>query len=200
FTSASDLIEEADAIAEATGDAPLRYTSLVLVAWRGDEARAAELIEVGIREATARGEGRAIGLAGYVTAVLRNGRGRNQDALASAQRACEYEDLAFFGWCLAEVVEAGARCGAHGEAAAALRRLQERTHASGTDWALGIQARSQALMSDGRAADLLYREAIERLERTRIAVHLARAHLVYGEWLRRENRRLEAREQLRTAY
>jgi len=85
-------------------------------------------------------------------------------------------------------------------AATALRRLEERTTASGTDWALGILARSRALLSNGRAADVLYREAIERLERTRVAVHLARTHLVYGEWLRRENRRLDAREQLRTAY
>jgi tetratricopeptide (TPR) repeat protein len=200
FTAASDLIEESDAIAEAIGDAPLRHTSLVLAAWRGSEARALELIEAGAQEAAARGEGRAIGLARYATAVLCNGLGRYQDALASAQWACEYEDLAFFGWCLAEVVEAGVRCGAHGEAAAALPRLEERTRASGTDWALGILARSQALLSDGRAADLLYREAIERLERTRIAVHLARSHLVYGEWLRRENRRLDAREHLRTAY
>jgi len=200
FTAASDLIEESDTIAEATGDAPLRHTSLVLAAWRGSEARALELIEAGAQDAAARGEGRAIGLARYATAVLCNGLGRYQDALASAQCACEYEDLAFFGWCLAEVVEAGLRCGAHGEAAAALQRLEERTRASGTDWALGILARSQALSSDGRAADLLYREAIERLERTRIAVHLARTHLMYGEWLRRENRRLDAREHLRTAY
>ena len=200
FAAASALIEEADAITEATGNAPLSYTSLVLVAWRGEEARALELIEAGIQEATARGEGRAIGLAGYVTAVLYNGLGRYEAALAGAQRACEHEDLGFFGWSLVELVEAGARCGAHEEAAAALQLLEERTRASGTDWALGIQARSRALLSDGRAAESLYREAIERLERSRIAVHLARAHLIYGEWLRRENRRLDAREQLRTAY
>jgi DNA-binding CsgD family transcriptional regulator len=200
FAAASALIDEADAIAEATGDAPLRYTSLVLVAWRGEEARALELIEVGIHEATARGEGRAIGLAGYVTAVLYNGLGRYDAAVAGAQRACEDEDLGFFGWSLVELVESGARGGAPEAAAAALRRLEQRTRASGTDWALGMLARSRALLSEGRVADLLYREAIERLARTRIAVHLARAHLVYGEWLRRENRRLDAREQLRSAY
>ena len=104
------------------------------------------------------------------------------------------------GPALGELAEAGARVGAREVAADALRRLEERTHASGTDWALGIQARSRALLSDGHAADALYREAIERLERGRIAVHLARAHLVYGEWLRRENRRVDAREQLRPAY
>ena len=112
FAAAAALIEEADAITEAIGNAPLRYASLVLGAWRGEEARAVELIEVGIQEATARGEGRAIGLAGYVTAVLYNGLERYEAALVGAKRACEDEDLGFFGWSLVELVEAGARCGA----------------------------------------------------------------------------------------
>lgn len=165
FAAASALIEEADAITEATGNAPLRYSSLLLVAWRGEEAQVLQLIEAGAQDATARGEGRAIALARYVTAVLCNGLGRYQAALAGAQQACEYEDLGFFGFSLVELVEAGARSGALEEAAAALQRLEERTCASGTDWALGIQARSRALLSDGQAADALYREAIERLER-----------------------------------
>jgi DNA-binding CsgD family transcriptional regulator len=200
FAAASALIEETDAITEATGNAPVRYSALLLVSWRGVEAEALELVNADVENATARGEGRAIGLAGFMTAVLYNGLGRYEAALASAQRACEYDDLGVFGFTLAELVEAGARSGAHDEAAAALRRLEERTSAVGTDWALGIQARSRALLSDGQAADSLYREAIERLERSRIAVHLARAHLVYGEWLRRENRRIDAREHLRTAH
>ena len=112
----------------------------------------------------------------------------------------KYDDMGIFGFALVELVEAGARSGAHEEAAAALRRLEERTSAVGTDWALGVQARSRALLSDGHAAEPLYREAIERLKRTRIAVHLARARLLYGEWLRRENRRVDAREQLRAAH
>jgi DNA-binding CsgD family transcriptional regulator len=132
--------------------------------------------------------------------VLYNGLGRYQDALACAQRACEFEDLGVFGFALVELVEAGVRGGALGVAGASLRRIEERSDASGTDWALGLRARSRALLSDGPTADSLYREAIERLERTRIAVHLARTHLVYGEWLRRENRRVDAREQLRTAH
>lgn len=200
FAAASALIEEADAITEATGNAPLRYTSLILAAWRGEEAPARARIEADTRDATIRGEGRAIGLAGYATAVLYNGLGRYDDALAGAQLACEYQDLGFFGWSLAELIEAGARSGANDVAAAALRSLEEQTSASGTEWALGIQARSRALLHDGQSADGLYREAIERLERSRIAVHAARAHLVYGEWLRRENRRLEARPRLRAAY
>jgi len=135
-----------------------------------------------------------------VTAVLYNGLGRYDAALVGARRACEYEDLMFFGNSLVELVEAGARSGAREAAADALRRLEERTHASGSDWALGIEARSRALLSDGPAADALYREAIARLGRTRVAVHLARAHLVYGEWLRREHRRVDAREHLRRAH
>jgi ATP/maltotriose-dependent transcriptional regulator MalT len=118
----------------------------------------------------------------------------------SAERAGEHEDLAIFGFSLVELVEAGARADDPEAAAAGLQRLEERAQASGTDWALGVLARSRALLSEGRAADLLYREAIERLGRSRIAVYLARTHLVYGEWLRRENRRREARQQLRTAY
>ena len=141
-----------------------------------------------------------LGLAWYATAVLHNGLGGYEAALAGARRACEYEDLGFFGWSLAELVEAGARSGASGEASTALRQLGERTSAAGSEWALGIQARSRALLSDGPAADTLYREAIDRLGRSRIAVHLARAHLVYGEWLRREQRRVEAREHLRVAH
>jgi DNA-binding CsgD family transcriptional regulator len=200
FGAAAGLIEEADAITAATGNASLRYASLILAAWRGDEARALELIAAGVQDATARGEGRALGLAGYATAVLYNGLGGYEAALAGARRACEHEDLGFFGWSLAELVEAGAHSGASDEACTALRQLGERTRAAGSEWALGIQARSRALLSDGPAADTLYREAIDRLGRSRIAVHLARAHLVYGEWLRREQRRTDAREHLRTAH
>ena len=200
FGAAAGLIEEADAITAATGNASLEYISMVLAAWRGEETRALELINAVVRDATARGQGRVLGLAWYATAVLHNGLGGYEAALAGARRACEYEDLGFFGWSLAELVEAGARSGASDEASAALRQLVEQTRAAGSEWALGIQARSHALLSDGPAADTLYREAIDRLGRSRIAVHLARAHLVYGEWLRREQRRVEAREHLRAAH
>jgi DNA-binding CsgD family transcriptional regulator len=159
-----------------------------------------ELIEAGVQDATARGEGRPITLAEYVTAVLYNGLGRYQDALASAQRACEHDDLGLFGWALIELVEAGVRSDSRDAAGDALRKLEERTRAAGTDWALGIEARSRALLSSADAAEPLYREAIERLGRTRITVHLARAHLLYGEWLRRQNRGLDARDELRAAH
>jgi ATP/maltotriose-dependent transcriptional regulator MalT len=200
FAAASALIEEAGAISAATGNAPLRYASLFLAAWRGEEAQALKLIEARARDATATGEGRAIGLVKCTTAVLCNGLERYEAALAGARQACEHDDLCFFGWSLVELVEAGVRSGAHDAAAVALRQLEERTRVAGTNWALGILARSSALLGNGQAADALYREAIERLGRCRIVVHLARAHLLYGEWLRRENRRMDAREQLRIAY
>ena len=200
FVAAAALIEEAEGIAEATGNVSLKYPSLLLTAWRGEEAQALKSMEAGVRDATARGEGRVLGLCGYATAVLYNGLGRYEAALAGAQRGCDDEDLGFFGWSLVELIEAGARSGAHRVAADALQLLEERTRAAATDWALGSEARSRALLSEGEAADALYREAIDRLERSHIAVHLARAHLVYGEWLRRENRRVDARQQLRTAH
>jgi DNA-binding CsgD family transcriptional regulator/tetratricopeptide (TPR) repeat protein len=200
FAAASALIEEADAITGATGNAPLRYVSLFLAAWRGEEEQVSKLIALRTRDATARGEGRAIGWTEYIKSVLYNGLGRYDVALAGARQACNHEDPCFSGWSLIELVEAGVRSGADEEAASALRQLEERTRAAGTNWALGILARSTALLSNGPEADALYREAIERLGQCRIVVHLARAHLVYGEWLRRENRRVDAREQLRIAF
>jgi DNA-binding CsgD family transcriptional regulator len=200
FAAASALVDEAGAISGATGNAPLMYTSLVVAAWRGRQAPAVELIAAGARDAAVRGEGRAITLADYATAVLDNGLGRYDSALAAARRASEHDDLGLFGWALVELVEAGIRGQQPELAASAFERLASRTRVAGTDWALGVQARSHALLSEGDAAEALYREAIERLARTRIAVHLARAHLVYGEWLRRASRRVDAREQLRRAH
>jgi DNA-binding CsgD family transcriptional regulator len=200
FAAAAALIEEADAITQATGNAPLMYSSLVLAAWRGQEAPALALIEASREDATRRGEGRAVTLAEYTTAVLYNGLGGYQGALAAAQRACEHDDLGLFAWSLIELVEAAARSREPELAGDALERLSERTRLSGTDWALGVEARSRALLSNGRTAEDLYLEATERLGRCRIKVHLARTYLLYGEWLRRENRRIDAREKLRTAH
>jgi DNA-binding CsgD family transcriptional regulator len=200
FGAASSLIAETDTIVEATGLAPLRLASIMLAAWRGNEAEALGLLENGLPLARARGEGMALGVAGWGTALLYNSHGRYAEALAAAQRACEYDDVGPFAWALVELIEAGVRSGATDAASAALDRLSARTQASGTDWALGIEAGSRALLSDGREAEPHYREAIERLARSRGAVHLARAQLLYGEWLRRENRRVDAREQLRAAY
>jgi len=158
------------------------------------------LIAATTSEALARGETLALSAAEWAAAVLYNGLGRSEQALAAAGRAVDYEHLGFSGWSLAELIEAAARAGKLERAADALERLATRAGDCGSDWALGIEARSRALLSEGEAADALYREAIDRLGRTRIRVELARAHLLYGEWLRRENRRIDAREQLRTAH
>ena len=162
--------------------------------------KAPALSEYAWQNATARGEGSALGLNWWLTALQDNSHGRYGDALTAARQACEHEDVMAYGWALVELIEAGVRVGRPDEAAAALDRLSERTRASGTDWALGSEARSRALLSEGHDAEALYREAVERLARSRGAVHLARARLLYGEWLRRENRRVDAREELRAAH
>jgi DNA-binding CsgD family transcriptional regulator len=194
------LIEEAEAINDATGYAPALSTPLLVAAWKGQEALALELIVAMIEEATAEDAARATVLTEYAKAVLYNGLGRYEHAVVAAQRACAQENPGLFGWGLLELVEAGARSNTREVATGALRGLDERVRADGTDWALGVRARSAALLSEGNVAEALYREAIERFDRSRIAAHLARAQLVYGEWLRRENRRIDAREQLRAAY
>jgi DNA-binding CsgD family transcriptional regulator len=194
------LIEEVGAINDATGYAPALFNPLLLAAWRGQEALVLELIAAMIEEATAEDAGRTTALTEYAKAVLYNALGRYEHAVVVAQRACAQEDLDLFSWARLELVEAGARGDARAVATDALRHLEERTRAGGTDWAHGVWARSAALLSNGNAAEALYREAIERFDRGRVAVHLSRAQLVYGEWLRRENRRADAREQLRAAH
>ncbi len=137
----------------------------------------------------------------WASALLSNGLGRYDDALAAAEQGGEYPDeLGLATWSMVELIEAAVRSGCPERAAGALRRVRAAASASGTDWALGIQARSGALLSDGAAAEQLYREAIARLGRTPVRAELARAHLLYGEWLRRQGRRVDARQQLRTAY
>jgi DNA-binding CsgD family transcriptional regulator len=200
LAGASTLIHEADAITAATRYAPVSYAALALVAWRGDEVMALELMSADVRDATARGEGTVLALAGYATALLYNGLSRYDAALSGARRGCDDVSFSFFAWTLAELIEAAAHTGSRDVAEAALDQLAERTTAAGTDWSLAMLARSRALLSDGAAAERLYREAIERLERSGLAGHLARARLIFGEWLRREDRRVEAREQLRLAH
>ncbi|MGV0744333.1 AAA family ATPase [Mycolicibacterium sp. XJ870] len=200
FASATRLIEESKAITASMGYAPVRYHTLMLAGWQGVPADAVGIIEAAAAGGAARGEGRLIGLSGLSTAVLYNGLGRYEEALAAARRCCDYEDLGFYGWCLYELIEAAAHVGDREAAAAALAKFEERAGTSGTDWGLGAVAAAQALLADNERAESAFIEAIERLERADIALHLSRARLSYGEWLRRVNRRTDARSQLSAAH
>jgi DNA-binding CsgD family transcriptional regulator/tetratricopeptide (TPR) repeat protein len=201
FAAAAALLEEAGPITETTGSGLPLYTSLALAAYGGRERELSELITASTNETVRRGLGVGPILLDWSIAVLNNGLGRYQDALAAAHRASEdSHELVFSTWAAVELIEAASRSGVPEQGADALERLSEGTRASGGDWALGVQACARALLSDGHSAEPLYREATDRLARTRVRVTLARAHLLYGEWLRRENRRIDAREQLRTAH
>ncbi len=168
---------------------------------RGRQAEAAALIDTTIREASLRGEGIGIALAEWANAVLNNGLGSYEMAMQAAQRATAHSvEMVIPSWAAVELVEAAVRSGHTDLAADALRRLAARTTPSGTDWARGVEARSRALLSEGDTAERLYLESIEHLGSTRIRTELARAHLLYGEWLRRERRRIDARAQLRIAH
>jgi DNA-binding CsgD family transcriptional regulator/tetratricopeptide (TPR) repeat protein len=195
---AAALIEEVQAIAAATGAHVAPYGTLPLAACQGREAEAAELIKATLKDVRARGDDMGLTVTQWASAVLYNGLGRYDDALAAAQQATEHAQGSTPS--LVELIEAATRSGMAADADDALRRLLDTTRSSGTDWALGIEARSRALLSHGQVAEDLYREAIDRLGRSRATVCRARAHLIYGEWLRRERRRLDAREQLRTAH
>jgi DNA-binding CsgD family transcriptional regulator len=200
FDAAAALMDQADAITDATGNARLANSLKFLLAAYQDELGASMLIEGGLREATARGDGMFLTYLDYASAVLHNGLALYDAAMSAAQRASAQGHLSHSAWALPELVEAATRAGHVQVATAAMQDLSDRARASGTEWALGIEARSRALLAEGRIADDLYREAIERLSRCRVSVELARARLVYGEWLRRERRRIEAREQLKVAY
>ena len=186
---------------EATGSHLNLRGPIALAIWRGQEAEAVALIKASRQDVLRRGEGIWLASVDWGSAVLYNGLGRYDDALAAAERAAEDpHGLGTPMWVLVDLVEAAVRSGNPERADGPLARLTEIAEANGTDWALGFLARSRAMRSEGQAAEPLYREAIERLGRTRIRVALARALLVYGEWLRRENRRVDAREQLRAAH
>jgi len=200
FDAAAALMDESAAISEMTGTAPLVYTPPILAAYRGDAAVAVPLLDAADQHAAARGQGLAASMIGSARAVLFNGLARYDEALAAAVDACAHDGLGLYALGLLELVEAGVRAGRADLAMPALDRLAERTRASGTDWALGVEARSRALLTDGPEAEPLYEEAVARLARGRVGLHLARARLVYGEWLRREKRRAQARDQLRAAH
>jgi DNA-binding CsgD family transcriptional regulator len=201
LAAAAALVEEARSVAEVTRITLAPYGEVGLLALRGDPGPAEPLIQRCLDDVLARGEGVGVNMALWARAVLCNGLGRYQEALAAAREAAaDPRELGPPKWALAELVEAAVRSGDVAAAAAAAADLAALTAASGTDWALGVGAGRRALLHQGRPAEELYREAVDRLAGTRVQVELARTRLLYGEWLRREGRRVDARVQLRTAY
>ena len=198
--AAAAFVAEANELAIATGYTPLKYHRLVLSAWRGDDAEASRLIASALKDGAARGEGRVTGVAHYAASVLHNGKGEYRSALDAALIGIDYEDVGFVGELLIELIEAAARADDQERAAEAMTRLESRALASGTPRALGSLARSRALLADGADAELHYLEAIDQFGQTHQAVHLARAQLLYGEWLRRNRTATAARKQLRVAH
>jgi DNA-binding CsgD family transcriptional regulator len=201
LAAVSAHVEEQDRVHEAIGGDSSPGSRVILAAYRGHETEVAELDEATTRDAVARGDGPWVAMLNWSTAVLCNGLSRHDEALRAAQLGAAYPpDMHMSSWALSELVEAAARCGRPEAAAGALGRLAEMARACGTDWVLGVEARARALVAAPGDADELYREAIERLRRTRFRTELARAQLLYGEWLRREGRRVDARTRLRAAY
>jgi DNA-binding CsgD family transcriptional regulator len=201
LTSAGALTGEAQAVKDATGTNLAPYTLLALHAFRGDESAVLKVLHTTIEDVTRRGEGIGITMAEWANAVLCNGLGQYHDAVSAARRSIgDAGDGGSLALPCVELIEAAVRTEQVALAEDAYVRLAEATTASGTDWALGLQARCHAQLSHGNVAEDLYREAVQRLSTTRLRVDLARSHLVYGEWLRRERRHNDAREQLRTAH
>jgi DNA-binding CsgD family transcriptional regulator len=201
LTEAASLIQELQPAIEATGSNLAPLATLGLAALAGRRAEAAALMDVTMKDVNRRGEGIGVAVVEWANAVLNNGLGNYEKAMAGAESFTDYlGDMITPPWAAVEFVEAAARTGRNDIAADVLRRLAKMTSASGTEWGLGVEARSRALLSDGDTAERLYRESIEHLGRTRLRGELARAHLVYGEWLRRQRRRIDARAQLRIAH
>ena len=200
LAAAAQVIEEDRLIADVTGPSPAAIPPMLLAAWRGDEARAIELTEAIVRDGTSRGLHSLVRFALMARSVLFNGLGRYGEACACARRGFDRDQLAYGIFVVPELAEAAARTGDPAQVGVALEWMSERTSVTPTDWAVGIEARFRAFLGEDDAAEGWYRESIERLGRTEIRAQLARSHLLYGEWLRRHNRRAEAREQLRTAH
>jgi DNA-binding CsgD family transcriptional regulator len=200
LAQAASLHQAIEEVTELTGSPLAPYHGVGMVAMGGREAEARPFIDKARSGVIERGEGAGLEFIDWAEAVLYNGLGQYEQALAASRRVLDESELVPLNWALPELIEAAIRTGDRELATEADRSLTERARSSGTEWALGIAARSHALLLQGSAADELYREAIERLARTRVAVDLGRAHLLYGEWLRREVRRVDARKELRTAY
>jgi DNA-binding CsgD family transcriptional regulator len=195
LAEAANLIDEARLIAEATGNAPPVNGAMIVAAWRGDEESASELIDTTSEESARRGWTSN----NYARALLSNGLGRHDAASDAAWEAMQSDPIGYGTWLLPELAEAASRTGDSARLAFALDWISERSGVTRSDWLSGIDARVRALGSEGDVADSLYRESIDRLSHSRVRIELARSHLLYGEWLRRERRRVDAREHLRTA-
>lgn len=194
------LVEESEVAIDATGNNLAPYGRLGLAAMRGSDAEVSALTATTVRDVTVRGEGIGVTVAGWANALLNNGHGDYAKAVTAAQRATEYSgDITSSTWATVELIEGSVRAGMMETAVDALGRLTEMTSASDSDWARGVAARSHALLSQGEAAEHFYGEAVDRLDRTSVRTELARAHLLYGEWLRRQHRRIDARVQLNSA-
>ena len=200
LAAATALVAEAQTVEEATGIAAAPYGALIVAAWRGQSREARAMIEATIREAGSRGEGIGVAISQYTRAVLCNGLGQYDEALVAARSASEYRELVAENWGLTELIESASRTGKFELASEAVDRLDRKAQATGTDWALAMLARSRALLSDGDEAEDLFRAAITGLAGTRVRAELARTHLLYGEWLRRSGRRVDARAALTTAF
>ena len=200
FATATGIVAESEAIAAATGIPLAPYTTLILTAMQGKEAEASALITATIEQTGADGQLTGVTTAHWAASVLYNGLARYEEALSAAKASTRIAQLVVSVWVLPELIEAAVRAGEDKAARGALARLVDEAEAADTDWAQGILARCRALLAEGATADPLYREAIERLGRTLLRPELARAQLLYGEWLRRQSRRVDARQQLRTAY
>jgi DNA-binding CsgD family transcriptional regulator len=200
LSPAAETVTETESVEDVTGISAAPYGALILHAWRGDARESKELIEITTRDAGARGEGIGLAICEYARAVLCNGLGQYEEAVAAARSASEHHEVVAENWGLSELVEPATRTGGTDLATDALNRLARKAQATGSNWALGIEARSRALLSEGATAEGSFRKAIEHLSRTRVRAELARTHLLYGEWLRRANRRVDARGELAVAY
>jgi DNA-binding CsgD family transcriptional regulator len=194
------LVTEAERIDPAMRTADLPYVAPLLAAWRGHAPTAQDAIDKAVADSSRRGEGVMLTYAEYVKAVLHNGLAEYDLATRAAYSAASVDEFLMSHWASYELVEAAARSGRRDLAAAACARLSEIAEASGTPWARGVAAHTKALLADSDIADQLFREAIELLSQTRVAAYLGRTRLCYGEWLRRQNRRVDARAQLRSAF
>jgi DNA-binding CsgD family transcriptional regulator len=199
LAAADAAVAETRTIQEATGIVAAPYGALILSAWQGREQEAAELIEITMQGAQSRGEGVGVAISEYGRAVLSNSMRQHESAWVAARSASEHREVVAENWGLSELVEAASLAGEMEVATDAADRVARKARATGTDWALGIEARSRALLATAEAEGHFH-DAITHLERTRVRAELARTRLLYGEWLAQQRRRADARSELSIAY